>query len=261
VKALEGNSVVVLPTGAIEHHGPHLPLSTDFLVADAAARASVELAAENGVNAWVLPALAYTKSDEHHWAPGTVWLSWETMMNTVVEIASSIAATPCTRLVFHNGHGGNAALLQVACREIRRRFGLQTFLIGGTTPADGGAVRSGDAEFGLGLHGGQGETSMVMHLRPDLVDLSLARRHVPEHILDYEYVGFGKAATFGWLSDDFGPSGVIGDPTLASAELGKQMWDASIARTAAVLAEIAVFDRTVGPAAASALAQAEAALL
>jgi creatinine amidohydrolase len=246
VEALRTDSVIVLPTGAIEHHGPHLPLSTDFLVAEASAKAAVELAASNGVNAWLLPGLAYTKSDEHHWAPGTVWLSWDTLMQTIVEIGESIAQTPCTKLVFYNGHGGNVALLQVACRELRRRFGLQTFLIGGMMPANGGA-KSGENEFGLGIHAGHVETSVVLHLRPELVDLSLAVRSVPENLLDYEYVGFGKPVSFGWVSNDFAASGVIGDPTTANAEYGKAHFKANVAQAAAALAEIAVFTPSPAP--------------
>ncbi|QWT22801.1 creatininase family protein [Subtercola sp. PAMC28395] len=244
VEALRGDSIVVLPTGAIEHHGPHLPLFTDFLVAEESAKAAVELAAASGVNAWLLPGLAYTKSDEHHWAPGTVWLSWETLMETIVEIGSSIAQTPCTKLVFYNGHGGNVALLQVACRELRRRFGLQTFLIGGQMPANGGAA-SGETESGLGIHGGHVETSVVLHLRPELVDMSLAVRSVPEQLLDYEYVGFGKPVSFGWVSNDFAASGVIGDPTTANAEFGKAHFENNVTKSAAALAEIATF--TPGP--------------
>ncbi|RFA16021.1 creatinine amidohydrolase [Subtercola boreus] len=240
VEALRQDSIVVLPTGAIEHHGPHLPLSTDFLVAEESAKAAVELAAADGVNAWLLPGLAYTKSDEHHWAPGTVWLSWETLMQTIVEIGESIAQTPCTKLVFYNGHGGNVALLQVACRELRRRFGLQTFLIGGQMPANGGA-KSGETESGLGIHGGHVETSVVLHLRPDLVDMSLAVRSVPEHLLDYDYVGFGKPVSFGWVSNDFAPSGVIGDPTTATAEFGRAHFENNVTQAAAALAEIARF--------------------
>ena len=240
VEALRGDSIVVLPTGAIEHHGPHLPLSTDFLVAEGSAKAAVELAAEHGTNVWLLPGLAYTKSDEHHWAPGTVWLSWDTLMNTLVEIGRSIAETPCRKLVFYNGHGGNVALLQVACRELRRRFGLETYLIGGQMPANGGA-ESGETESGLGIHGGHVETSVVLHLRPELVDMSLAVRSVPEHLLDYEYVGFGKPVSFGWVSNDFSPGGVIGDPTTATAEFGKAHFENHVAQAAAALAEIAKF--------------------
>ena len=95
--ALTEDSILVLPTGAIEHHGPHLPLSTDFLMADLIGRAVVESAASAGQDVWLLPPLAYTKSDEHHWAPGTVWLTWDTLMQTVVDIGRSVAATPMAR--------------------------------------------------------------------------------------------------------------------------------------------------------------------
>ena len=239
--ALSPDSVIVLPTGAIEHHGPHLPLATDQLIADAVAVAAVDAAAAQGVDVWRLPGLAYTKSDEHHWAPGTVWLSWATMMATVVEIGRSVAATPARRLAFLNGHGGMSALLQVACREIRRQFGLQTFVLHAAVPPDQGGP-SAAGEMGLGVHGGLQETAMILHLRPELVDMGLAVRSVPEHLTGYQYVGFGKPVSFGWLSDDFGPSGVIGDPTGATADLGRELFRTAVARCAAALAEVAVFD-------------------
>ena len=241
--ALSADSVVVLPTGAIEHHGPHLPLMTDALIAEAVASAAVERGAASGLDLWILPTLTYTKSDEHHWAPGTVWLSGETLMATLVDIGRSIAATPARTLVFLNGHGGNSALLQVANRELRRRFGLTTF----TMPA--GIQRAStepDAdEHGLGIHAGHGETSLVLHLRPDLVDMSLAARNVPEHIAALEFIGFNNTpVSFGWTSDDFGPSGVIGDPTSATASAGAALFDESIDRAVAMLAEISRFRHT-----------------
>lgn len=237
---LTEDSIIVLPTGAIEHHGPHLPLATDFIMADMIGRAVVDAAAAEGQDVWVLPGLAYTKSDEHHWAPGTIWLTWDTLMQTVVDIGRSVSATPAKTLVFFNGHGGNIALLQVALREIRRRFGLRTFLMGASIPAGDGAT--GPDERGFGIHGGHGETSLLMHLRPDLVDLSLAERWVPDHLADMKYVKFnGGPVSFGWLSNDFGPSGVIGDPTSSSAEWGAELYARAIRDGVATLAEIATF--------------------
>jgi creatinine amidohydrolase len=231
------DSVAVLPLGAIEQHGPHLPLSTDFTVASATTEAAV---AEAGEDFWLLPALAYTKSDEHAWSSGTLWLSWDTVMRMLVDIGNSLAASPVRRLVFLNGHGGNSALLQVACRELRRRFGFQTFLMHPGLPADHGGT-SPATELGMGVHGGLTETSVMLHLRPDLVHLELAERSVPEALTSYEYVGFGKQVSFGWLSDDFGTNGTIGDPTGASAELGKQLFEAGVGKCAAALREIARF--------------------
>jgi creatinine amidohydrolase len=242
VAALPADTVAVLPLGAVEQHGPHLPVSTDYVTATEAAQAAVRAVAEAGTASVVLlPGLAYTKSDEHHWSPGTIWLSWDTLMRTLVDIGRSLSASGITRLLFVNGHGGNSALGQVACREIRIRFGLRTFFAHLSVPADQGGKTSAATEFGMGVHGGHGETSLMLHLRPDLVHMELAQRRVPEHLLGYEHIGFGKAVSFGWTSDDFGPDGYLGDPTGATAEHGKVLFGAAAGRLAEVIVEASRF--------------------
>ena len=233
------DSVLVLPVGAIEQHGPHLPLSTDLLIAQSLAEAVV---AERGdeLDLWLLPPLAYTKSNEHAWAPGTVWLSPATLLAVLDDLGRSLATTPSTRLVFLNGHGGNSALLQVACRELRLAHGLRTFLMHPGMPPDQGGT-SPAAELGMGVHAGTDETSVVMHLRPDLVDLTLAERWVPEHLADFRYVRFGGRVAFGWTSDEFGPSGVIGDPTAATTEHGKHLWEGMVTAAGEALEEVRRF--------------------
>lgn len=94
----------------------------------------------------------------------------------------------------------------------------------------------------MGVHGGLHETSFVLHLRPDLVDLGLARRNVPERLAANRHVRFGGSVPFGWLADDFGPDGHIGDPTGATPELGAALFDAAIERLGEQFAEIATFD-------------------
>ncbi|WP_284249868.1 creatininase family protein [Litorihabitans aurantiacus] len=244
VAALPVDTVAVLPLGAIEQHGPHLPVSTDYVTATEVAQAAVaEVAEHGGASVVLLPGLAYTKSDEHHWSPGTIWLSWETLMATLVDIGRSLQTSGITRLVFVNGHGGNSALGQVACRELRRRFGLRTFFahLGGPPP-DQRARPTAGGEMGLGIHGGHAETSLMLHLRPELVQMDRAVRRVPEHLATYELVGFGKPVSFGWLSDDFGPDGHIGDPTTATAQEGAERFAAAVAHVAAAVVEAARFD-------------------
>jgi creatinine amidohydrolase len=195
--ALSAESIVVLPIGAIEHHGPHLPLATDWLMADLVSKDVVAAAVEAGLDVWRLPAIAYGKSDEHHWAPGTMWVDWETLMRTAVALGDSVANTPARTLVFYNGHGGNLALLQVALREIRKRTGLRTFLMG-VGMQRGFDAPEGLDERGFGIHGGHEETSLIAYLRPDLVDLAKAERWVPDHLADLELVRFnGGAVQFG----------------------------------------------------------------
>lgn len=238
--ALSKDSVIVLPLGAIEQHGPHLPLSTDFVVADAVATAAVQAVGAQ-VDAWLLPTLPYTKSNEHAWSPGTMWLSATTLMAVIDDIGRSIASTSARRVLFVNGHGGNSALVQMMNRELRLKYGLLTFLAHPHMPADQGGS-SAASELGMGIHGGMDETSVMLHLQPELVDMSLAVRRVPEGLADNEHVRFGGKVAFGWLSNDFFPEGHIGDPTGATAEIGEQMFNSAVTGLCDALKEISRFD-------------------
>jgi creatinine amidohydrolase len=237
---LSKDSIIVLPLGAIEQHGPHLPLNTDFVVADAVSRAAVDnFGAET--NAWLLPTLPFTKSNEHAWAAGTMWLSATTMMAVIDDIGRCVASTPAKKIMFINGHGGNSALMAMMNRELRLKYGLQTFLAHPHMPADQGGS-SAESELGMGVHGGVDETSVMLHLRPDLVDMSLAVRRVPEGLAKNEHVKFGGRVAFGWLSNDFFPEGHIGDPTGASAELGASMFTSAVDSLGIAMKEISRFD-------------------
>jgi creatinine amidohydrolase len=237
---LSKDSIVVLPLGAIEQHGPHLPLNTDFVVAEAVSRAAVEkFGAET--NAWLLPTLPFTKSNEHAWAAGTMWLSATTMMSVIDDIGRCVASTAAKKLMFINGHGGNSALMAMMNRELRLKYGLQTFLAHPHMPADQGGS-SAESELGMGVHGGVDETSVMLHLRPDLVDMSRAVRRVPEGLAKNEQVKFGGRVAFGWLSNDFFPEGHIGDPTGASAELGARMFSGAVESLGGAMKEISRFD-------------------
>ena len=114
-------SIFVQPLGAIEQHGPHLPLNTDEIVATAVAEATVERVGEK-LDVWLLPTLTYTKSNEHAWAPGTIWLSATTMLSVLDDIGRCVSRTNAQKLVFLNGHGGNSALLNIVNRELREVY-------------------------------------------------------------------------------------------------------------------------------------------
>ncbi len=237
------DSIFVQPLGAIEQHGPHLPLNTDALIANAVATAAVDRVGDE-VDAWLLPPLAYTKSNEHAWSPGTIWLSATTLLAVLNDIGRCVASTEARRLVFFNGHGGNSALVNVANREIRLQHGLMTFLAHpGLPPDQGGASARG--ELGMGIHGGADETSLMLHLADNLVDLTLAARNVPEWLDNNRFVRFGGPVTFGWLSDDFGLEGHIGDPTMASVDRGAALFEGAVDAFESALREIADFELPV----------------
>ncbi len=234
------SSTLLLPIGAVEQHGPHLPLAVDHVIAHETATAVVESVGE-ALDIWQLPTLSISKSNEHAWSAGTLWFSADTMMAILRDLGRAVATTGAERLVLLNGHGGNTTLLNTALRELRLEFGLKTFLTHPSVPPAYGGV-STESELGMGIHGGLNETSVFMHLRPDLVDLSKAERKVPEALADNAHVKFGGSVMFGWLSNDFDPVGYIGDPTGANADLGKQLFEANVSHLSAQMAEIVTFD-------------------
>ena len=243
---LSDQSILVLPIGAVEQHGPHLPFVTDLEIAARCADAVVERAGDE-LDLWLLEPLAYTKSNEHAGTPGTVWLGPETLLRVLDDIGRSLAATPARKLAMLNGHGGNSSLLNVACRELRLHHRLETFLLHPSLPPDQGGTSEDIpsaglvSELGMGIHAGRAETSLMLHLRPDLVRLDLAHRNVPEHLAANAQVRFGGAVTFGWLASDFGPEGTIGDPTGADGATGAALFELSVDQLIQAFSEIRDF--------------------
>lgn len=233
------SSVLVLPIGAIEQHGPHLPLATDLLVVDAHAAALVDAVGDE-FDLWRLPTMAVSKSNEHAWAQGTLWLSPETMLATLRDLGRSLSTLGEVSVMLLNGHGGNTSLLDVACRELRLEHRLRTFLVHPFLPADHGG--EGDpTERGLGIHGGISETSVMLHLHPELVHLDRLVPAVPTFLEEFRHVRFGGTVGFGWTSDDFDTNGVIGDPTLASPQRGEAEFQRAHQYLTEVAGEIARF--------------------
>lgn len=214
-------ALVVQPIGAVEQHGPHLPVMTDAYVAERIAALAADVA---GTGVWLLPPLHYGKSTEHLGWAGTMSLSSETLLAVLRDVGRSVAASGFTRLAFVNGHGGNPALLDVAARDIRTETGLLVFPV--TTGRLGVPPGIGlpDAEFSI--HGGHVETSVMLHLAPDAVRMDRAVAGGTQ--LPALYPAGGELSLEGalptaWVSDDLTTNGVIGDPRSATAEIGKEI--------------------------------------
>lgn len=217
-------STVVWPIGAFEQHGPQLPLGTDALFADRLLDAVLNrLGTDRPI--WRLPLQSFGFSPEHQSFPGTLSLPAELLIAQLVVLGGQLAALGFERLVFFNGHGGQIALLQVAARQLRAAHPamavLPCFLWSGPP---GLAELLPEPERSQGLHAGQAETSLMLHLAPELVgperpvDGQLAAAPPPGWSLE-------GAVPEAWLMADLSSSGVIGDTREASAALGDALFE------------------------------------
>ena len=236
----KAEGVVILPIGAIEQHGPHLPTITDTLQVTQVLDATLARLPE-AVKAWALPPLNYGKSNEHTGFPGTISLSASTLLAVLHDIADSVKTAGFRRLAFLNGHGGNMALLEVAARDIRVRTNLLCFCLQpGLFVNPPFPITPEEQRFGF--HAGELETSLMLALAPELVHMDKASRHfAPFPETETPLFFFGAAAT-AWLSRDWSPTGVFGDATLGTAEKGQAIIEAAAERLAALLTEISRFE-------------------
>ena len=190
-----GEPIVVVPVGSCEQHGPHLPLDTDTVVATALADALARVRDD----VVVAPPLAVTASGEHQGFPGTLSVGTEIMAGTIIELARS--ADWASGVVFVNGHGGNVTAMQRAAEvfAVERRRVLVWW------------PRFDDAD----PHAGHTETSLMLHLDPERVDLDAAVAGPIPSLPDLVRHGVRP------LSE----TGVLGDPTTASAADGRALFD------------------------------------
>ena len=200
-------SVAILPVGAIEAHGPHLPLETDVIIAQAMARVGADRLAARGLRVLPLPPLAYTSAGFARGFAGTLSLRPETVIATVVDIAGSLTRHGYSALAIANAHldPDHLASIEAAVNQVRR--GLRLVVAFPNLAAKPWALRLSD-EFKSGAcHAGQFETSIVLAERPELVRASMAAvlppnpaslsRAIREGKVDFEQAG-GARAYFGY---------------------------------------------------------------
>lgn len=230
------NAVAILPIGAIEQHAGHLPLSVDRDLTQAVlTRALPQL--DPTLTVLALPVQAIGKSTEHEAWPGTLSLSADTLLRVLHDTAASVHRAGIRRLMILNGHGGNRALLELACRDLHAAFGLVTAHVAWDDLAEAERV-VGPGEAANGLHAGDVETSAMLAAHPALVRMDRAEDFGSAHLnwrQSHPDLGLGSAPLRpGWLMADLNPKGAIGNAAAATAEKGDALL-ATAARNLALL--------------------------
>ena len=237
-------TVAVLPTAAVEQHGPHLPVGVDAMINRGMLETAIPMMPRE-LDVRILPIQAVGKSNEHLHAPGTLTLSAETALRAWVEIGLSVARAGVRRIVIVNSHGGNLDLVSILSRELRVRAGML-------------AVRCQWGAFGLpegvadarerafGIHGGEVETALMRHFRPDLVRMEAAK-DFPSSAEAMAGDGFrwlrptGSVA-YGWIAKDLNRDGTVGNAAIASAETGRKVAEHQAKGFVELLQEVATVD-------------------
>jgi creatinine amidohydrolase len=222
---LRETGIALLPLGAVEMHGPHLPLGTDNYIARAMA-----LKVAERVDAVVLPTLAYGQVWSLYGFPGTLSVDDQALVAMLCGIGRSLRDLGVPIFAIVNAHMGNLTAMKEAARVLDAEGGPLTFYF--THPALGQAaekVRETPRFHGGLFHACELETSMMLYLAPDLVDMSRAIRDIPQVPPDFDF----RPTRWHELTR----TGVMGDATLATAEKGRALIEPSIDRMVAILTD------------------------
>ncbi|WP_017660082.1 creatininase family protein [Baaleninema simplex] len=219
------NVVLVQPVGAIEQHGPHLPLIVDSAIGVAVlGKALDRLEAE--VPAYALPPLHYGKSNEHQHFPGTVSLSAETLLATLHDIADSLYRAGFRKLILMNSHGGQPQIMEIAATDIHAKYeDFWVFPVFTWRVSDVYKSLVSEEERQLAMHAGDAETSLMLAVLPEWVRQSELVKEYPPPSPPGSRLAAKGALTFSWLTQDISQSGVVGDATAATKEKGERILD------------------------------------
>ena len=215
-------SIAVFPVGTVEQHGPHLTVDTDNLIAQAVAREGGERSATDVV---LCPPVLHGYGMHNMDFAGTLAVGFETMAHYMADLAASIAHHGGRKIVFLNGHGSNSAPLEMATRLVMNRYPDTLVAVAWPYAMAASTLNQWrDAqEYGGMAHACELETSVILHLRPDLVDMSKAVKDLNQPPSDFYFRDLtrgNRGVSVPDLTRNISKTGTVGDPTVASAEKG-----------------------------------------
>jgi creatinine amidohydrolase len=239
-------TIAVLPVAAIEQHGPHLPLNVDATLVDGVVAATLPHLPP-ALPVLFLPTQSVGLSPEHARFGGTLTLKAETVIHLWTEIAESVARSGVKKLVLLNSHGGQIGLLDVVARDLRARLDMLVYSVNWfnlpLVDAQGGSVADSFSadEHRFGIHAGEIETSMMLALKPEQVDMAQAQNFhstSQDRAQKFSILGNGRSAKLGWQMQDYNPQGAVGNAAVATADKGRALLDAAGRNFAQLLQEI-----------------------
>jgi creatinine amidohydrolase len=231
-KAIQEQPVVLLPFGTVEDHGPHLPLNTDNVIVEAIC---LEAARRAPGEMLVMPLMAYGLDEHHMDFPGAVTVDMQTLIACVSDVALSVARHGLTHILIVNGHGSNAPIADLAARRVVLESGV---ICGAMSPnaaidptlAEPTLSQMRQSAPGGVAHAGEYETALMLHLRPDLVQMDQAVREMGQIKLEYFNWDYSEPSILSWQDwwSRMSESGVCGDPTVATAEFGQALFETTV---------------------------------
>ena len=235
--------IAVLPVGAVEQHGPHMPMSTDHATIDAMVAATIpKLPA--GLPVLFLPTASYGKSNEHSRYPGTITLSAQTLLALWMDIGDSVARSGVRKFVLFNSHGGQMSVMDIVARDLRERHGMMAVAANWYTLGLPQGMFD-EREMKHGIHAGDLETSIMLQVAPQHVRMERARNFgsLTETLAqENRFLSITPSGKLGWQTQDLNPEGACGDATRATAEKGRAVIDYVSERFVELLSEIDHFD-------------------
>ena len=236
--------IAVLPLAAVEQHGPHLPLGVDAMIAEGLVqRCAAALPATSP--AVFLPIQEVGKSNEHLSYPGTLTVGWETAIRSWIEVGKSVARAGVRKLVLITSHGGNVSPMDIVARELRVAHGLLVVTTSWGRLGKWQEIYDYQGVF-TDIHGGTSETSVMLALRPDLVEMGKAEDFASAQAdlkARHRRLGYhGGEANVSWMSEDLNPKGTVGDATAADAAKGEADLASMVQGFLELIAEIAALE-------------------